>query len=315
MLVLDSTRPVVEHAAHVRIDDGAIERWACAVTPRDLRPAHHDLPAHLPGDRDQLANLVLLIDALNFCFWSPKPIETVWQGRTYHRFEAMFVSLLRAARREPRWCDPEYWVEVSSGAIREALYERGVLLLLDERERILREVGRTLIERFDGRFIHAVESADWKAWPLAELLMNVFDSFRDVSMYRGRPVYFLKRAQIAALDLSVALEARGHSPLAGLEVLTAFADYRVPQALRHLEILKLSPAFAGAVERGDEIERDSDREIELRAATLHAVERMRTAAAAAGKAVPAWQIDWNLWGLARRADIAANHHRTRTVNY
>ena len=297
------------------MDDGAIERWARAVTPRDLRPAYHALPAHLPGDRDQLANLVLLIDALNFCFWSPEPIETAWQGRTYHRFEAMFVSLLRAARREPRWCDPEYWVEASSTEIREALYERGVLLLIEERERILREVGRTLIERFDGRFIHAVESVGRQAWPLAELLMNAFDSFRDVSTYRGRPVYFLKRAQITALDLSVAWEAHGHSPLTGLETLTAFADYRLPQALRHLEILQLSADFADAVERGEEIERDSDWEIELRAATLHAVERMRTAAAAAAKAVPAWQIDWYLWGLARRADIAANHHRTRTVNY
>ncbi len=315
MMVLESTRSVVEQANHVRIDDAAIHRWARNVSADDLRPVHHVLPAQLPGSREELANLVLLLDALNFCFWSPNPITTAWRGQTYHRFEAMFVSLLITARHDPQWFDAQYWVDAPSQALRDALHDKGELLMLDERERIIRETGRTLVDRFDGQFANAVDSVNYKAWPLAVLLMTNFESFRDVAEYRGRPVYILKRAQICALDLSIAWETHGHAALAGTEELTAFADYRVPQALRHLEILKLTPDLAAAIDSGREIEKDSEQEIELRSASIHAVERMRAAAADAGAAVPAWQVDWYLWGLSHSADIAANHHCTRTVNY
>ena len=212
-------------------------------------------------------------------------------------------------------CHTIFWMTVPKKTIREALYEKGELLLLDERERIIRETGRTLIDRFDGSFSNAVDTVNDDAWALAVLLMTHFDSFRDVSAYREQPVYFLKRAQICALDLSVAWNTHGHPPLAGLEKLTAFADYRVPQALRHLGILVLKPKLAEHIDNEQEIDKDSGPEVELRAASIQSVDQMRRELAQAGRPSPTWQIDWYLWGMSHRADIAANHHRTRTVNY
>ncbi|HUN80363.1 MAG TPA: queuosine salvage family protein, partial [Phycisphaerae bacterium] len=145
--------------------------------------------------------------------------------------------------------------------------------------------------------------------------------FRDVARYKGRPVYFMKRAQICALDLAMAFQTHDHPPLAGLEELTAFADYRVPQALRHLGILTLTNELAQKIDSDQEIEAESEAEIELRAATIHAVERMKAALAGSrsafsgGGKVPAWQIDWYLWALSHRPEIQEKHHRTRTVYY
>ncbi len=93
MLVLETTRSVVEQAQFVTIDDAAVERWAADLPQAALHPHGAKLLAHLPGSRDKLANLILLIDSLNFCFWSPDPIKIDWRGKTYRRFEAMFVSL------------------------------------------------------------------------------------------------------------------------------------------------------------------------------------------------------------------------------
>ncbi len=315
VLVLDTTKAVVDQATHVRIDDAAIDRWAQGLTQDALRPSGHDLFAHLPGSREQLANLILLIDALNFCFWSEDPIQIQWRGKTYERFNAMFVSLMLAAKYEPRWVEAEYWLSVPSEEIREVLCGKGELLLLEERVRIVRETGRALLDRFDGQFIHAVESVNEQAWPLAVLLMTNFDSFRDVSDYRGKAVYIMKRAQICALDLSVVWQQHDHPPLEGLETLTAFADYRVPQALRHLGILIYSPELAESVDRQREIERDSDEEIEIRAATIQAVERMRQTTLQSGIRSEAWRLDWYLWHLSHDPAVRANHHRTRTVYY
>ena len=315
MFVLESTKSVVEQAEHVGIDDGAIERWAGEVTVESLRPAGHELLAHLPGTREQLANLVLLIESLNFCFWSPDPIRIQWRGKTYERFNAMLVSLMLAAKYDPKWFEAEFWVCVPRDELREVLSGKGELLLLEEREQVIRETGRALLERFDGQFIHAVESVNERAWPLAVLLMTNFESFRDVSRYRGQPVYFMKRAQICALDLSVVWQQHDHPPLSGLEKLTAFADYRIPQALVHLGILKYAPELAETVEREREIGKDSPEEIEIRAASIQAVDRMVRAAASADKGVPAWQIDWHLWQVSHDISVEVNHHRTRTVYY
>ncbi len=315
MIVLDSTRAVVERAEHVRIDDDAIQRWAQQVSADELRPEEFELYAQLPGTQEQLANLVLLVSSLNFCFWSSDPIRFEWRGRTYDRFNAMFVSLMLAAKYEPRWFDPEFWLCVPRDEIRGVLCGKGELLLLDERERIIRETGRTLLERFDGEFIHAVESVNEGAWPLAVLLMTNFDSFRDIAEHRGTPVYFMKRAQICPMDLSVAWQQHGHPALSGLEELTAFADYRVPQALRHLGILGLSAELADAIEANRELAAGSGEEVEIRAASVQALDRMARAVSNANRAVPVWQIDWYLWRLSHDPVVKVQHHRTRTVYY
>jgi hypothetical protein len=315
MIVLETTQAVMHQARLVRIDDDAMRRWAEQTPAEALRLAGGGLMDQLPGDREQAANLVLLIDALNFCFWSREPIHTGWCGRTFHRFNAMLASIIRAATDDPRWFDPHFWLVVPRGELRSILAPAGELLMLDEREQIVRETARLLIERFDGRFSAAVESVNRRAWDLAVLLLVSFDSFRDVAAYHDQPVYFAKRAQICAMDLSLAWQARGDEPLDGLDHLTAFADYRVPQVLRHLGILRLSPDMEAAIERGEEIAVGSEPEIELRAATVQAVEAMRRALADRGVYRPAWQIDCHLWERSHDADVSVAHHRTRTVFY
>src|SRR5207253_1490491 len=122
-------------------------------------------------------------------------------------------------------------------------------------------------------------------------------------------------AQICTLDVSIAFETHNHPPLSGLEELSAFADYRVPQALRALGILRLDADLATDIDRAVEIPATSDSEIELRAATIQAVHRMTQAVADRGMSVPAWQIDWYLWARSHDTDVAVQHHRTRTIYY
>lgn len=305
----------MDQARHVSLDQAAIDRWAKTVKPAEVRPRGHDLLAYLPGTQAEQANLVLLIDALNFCFWSPEPIELIWRGETYRRFEAMLVSLMLAAKAERTWADPRFWLRVPAEEIRQVLGGRGQLLMMEERERIIRETGQTLLDRFDGQFIHAIESVNRKAWDLAVLLMTNFDSFRDVSSYRHQPVFFMKRAQICAMDVSLAWEMQGYPTLTGLEQLAAFADYRLPQALRELGILRLAASFAEAIERKEEIPPESEEEVEIRAGTIQAVERMRQAAEREDKPLPTWQIDCYLWRLGRGRSPSVDHHRTRTIFY
>lgn len=315
MIVLDTTRSVMERATHVTIDDAAIGRWARETPTKEWSSSDRTLLRELPGDESQIANLVLLISALNFCFWSDNPIEIKWRGETHRGFVAMLASLILAAKHDICWSDPEFWCSVPENELKQVLSGGGDLLLQDERVRIVRETGQALIERFDGKFTNAIESVNERAWPLAVLLMTNFDGFRDVSSYQKTAVYFLKRAQICALDLHFAWTARDYGGLEQLEQLTAFADYRVPQALRHLGLIQLSQSLAARIDARQEIERDSEEEIELRAASIQAVDRMAKELGRAGRSVQPWQVDCWLWEISHADDVCVEHHRTRSTFY
>ena len=99
-----------------------------------------------------------------------------------------------------------------------------------------------------------------------------------------------------------------------------FADYRVPQLLRQLGVLRYSGRLAELVDGKQELAAGGAAEAELRGCTVHAVEMLRGAvaarASAAAEKLTAIALDWHLWeaGEAARHTLPP-HHRTRTVYY
>jgi hypothetical protein len=65
----------------------------------------------------------------------------------------------------------------------------------------LNDLGRLILDRYDGRFTALVEAADHSAERLAGSLLAM-PLFYDVHYHQGRRVPILKRAQIAASDLA-----------------------------------------------------------------------------------------------------------------
>lgn len=305
---------VMQHASHARLDPAAIDHWA------DVAHIPAGGHADTPLDDAQLApaaaaNLILLVDTLNFCFWSARPVSTTWRGRRVERYTAFAAHIVNAVRADPRWLDPAFWADMTPQQFAALVPTDGELLLIDERVTALRETGRVAVQQWRGQFTHAVEAAHNDAAELATLLASQLGSFRDVSTYAGRPVPILKRAQICAADLSCAWTRRGKPAINGLDKLTAIADYRVPQILRHLGIIRVSADLAARIEREDEIPAHSAEEIELRCAAIFAVEQMRAALADRGTTAAAWEIDFALWEQSHAADVSIKHHRTRTVFY
>jgi hypothetical protein len=140
-------------------------------------------------------------------------------------------------------------------------------------------------------------------------------SFDDRASYQGAPVRFFKRAQILCSDLYGAYAGRGLGAFDDLEALTAFADYKLPQVLRELGVLTYGPSLAGRVDGLQELAPGSPEEVEIRASTVVAVERLRQALAARGRPLMAFEIDWYLWELGQQTGWRHPYHRTRTIFY
>lgn len=84
-----------------------------------------------------------------------------------------------------------------------------------------------------------------------------------------------KRAQIFAADLWGAFQGQGYGEFNDIGSITIMADYIVPAVLQQMGVLKYSSILANKIEADSEIGPGSEEEVELRACSIHAVEKMR----------------------------------------
>jgi hypothetical protein len=259
------------------------------------------------------------LDSLNFCFWPPLGSLT-WEiddslGRLSGYF-ALAAALKRAVESGIPITEAEYLAELSLDQLRQILGGQGVLQLLEDRLKILQELGQVLLEDYGGKGHHLVETADRSAVKLARLLADELSSFRDTAAYQGRKTFFYKRAQIFAADLHGAFGAKDWGDFADIDQLTAFADYKLPQVLRQLGILRYTRALAQKVDQKILLESGDPEEVEIRANTIWAVELMRRELDRIGKVLRAFEIDHILWHLGQEAVFKKKpYHRTLTIFY
>ena len=306
--VLETTRPVVEAARDVAVDRERLAelcaRWA--EDPWEVPP--WDEEVHYPDP-----NYVLLLDALNFCFWAD-PGQPRWElayrGRTYNGYRALAAGLRKAVEEGVPLLDAAYLRNVSLGDVLAGIP------LLEQREANAREVGRVLCELYEGSFETMARAAGGSAVRLVQMLEDQLSSFRDRTTYAGHEVRFLKRAQITVVDLAGTFSGEGCARFEDLRSLTAFADYKIPQVLEAQGILRYSPALAAVVDRQELIPPGDPREVEIRAGMVWAVEWIRQELSSRGRDLAAYEIDWFLWNVGQQP--VANerpYHRTRTIFY
>jgi hypothetical protein len=278
----------VEQAEDVRL--GPLDRALEALRERAV-PAW-DRRRHFTGDREQTAAYVFVLDTANFSFWGAP-------GGYWRLAEGLRDAFAGGV---------ELWRPDAVAQLTEAGLARftGELPMLPERIKALRELAAAAAKL--GGFAQLVQPT---AAGQAAYLRDSLASFRDVADYRGRTVPLLKRAQIVAADL----HGSGAASFPDLDALTCFADYKLPQALRHLGALTYSDRLARRVDDWRELTPGEPAEVEIRAATVVAVERLREALAGTGRRLRSFEVDWMLWELAQGLYPVRPHHRVRTVFY
>jgi hypothetical protein len=274
---------VLGRARHVRV--ARLERLGDAVIDRPV-PAW-DRGRHYSGAPERTTAYLLVLDTINFSFWG---------GHT--GYWELAVRLRDVFQGDDSLADPARLAKLTSARLGELL---GPMPMLEQRAQALRELGRRGLDGLVGKTAAATARA------LAESLA----SYADVVEYDGRDVPFLKRAQIVPADLHGA----GLVSFPDLADLTCFADYKLPQLLRHFGALEYSEPLRRRVDGYEELTAGEPMEVEIRAATVVAVERLRDALARRGRQVCAMEVDWILWDLSHHVKLPRPYHRVRTIFY
>ncbi len=265
---------------------GRLDRLLAAVADRPVPP--WDGRRHYAGPPERTLRYLLVLDTVNFSFW----------GGSAGGYWQLAERLRDAFAAGDELVEPGALAAVTATGLRGLL---GDLPMLEERAAALRELGR---HGFAGL---VRETAAGTAAALAEGLR----SYADVAEHHGHRVPLLKRAQIVPADLHGA----GVASFPDLADLTCFPDYKLPQVLRHFGALEYSPALAGRVDGWEELRPGEPAEVEIRAATVAAVERLREALADGGRDLMAIEVDWILWDLSQGLYPVRPYHRTRTIFY
>ena len=285
---------VAGRARHVRIAEGAIERYSRTL-PAESPPA----PDLEGASLEERAAFSLTLNAINFgSGWFP----TLRKPPGLSGFRTVEAGL----RARGPWTAAELRI-LETPAVAATFGQDPAHELMALFTRALRELGERVTVEYSGRFLELARSADGSAERLAETLAR-WPTWHDVASHDGERVPFFKRAQIAAADLHLA----GIAPASDLGRLTLFADNLVPHVLRLDGVLEFDERLVGRIEEGLLLEHGSPEEVEIRACALHAVELL-VAAHGETTATAVDNVLWNRGALPRYK--ARARHRARTTAY
>ena len=279
---------MVDEALEVRL--GPLDAAVAAL--REHPVPRWDAARHYDGEH--LVEYILVLDTINFSFWG--------SGRGYWQLAESLRDAFAAG--DPLW-EPARLLELDETGLAAVI---GEFPLPERRVAAIHELAR-LAEREAGGVLAGLVPPS--APELASFLSGNLESFRDIAAYGELEVPFLKRAQIAAADLW----GSGAIAFADIDQLTCFADYKLPQALRHLGVLEYTEHLARKVDDWLELEPGSPEEVEIRAATVVAVEQLRDRLADGGRELTAVEVDWLLWEHSQGLYPVRPHHRVRTIFY
>jgi hypothetical protein len=331
-----SAAAVVQAAAHVHVDEAHLKALATA-----LAAAHPDVPSwddggvhfadDVEGEGALTAAYIFVLDTLNWCFWpSTSGLE----------YDDLARGLRDVLRRDPTAFSPLRLCALTEGEVAAWLAPHD-LPNLPTRVAFLRELGQALQSEWAGSALVAVRGCRNSAVALVDALVRALPNLRDEAVHArlGLPgtaqrVFMYKRAQILVADLWAAFgrrvctagEAGMAHPAAFYDIseLTCFPDYRLPQVLRHAGVLVYSPPLASAVDAQQQLPAGGVEEVEIRAATVVAVERLRkTLESTHGRPMACVELDWRLWQIGEAGVTTGDralardcpHHRCDTTFY
>ena len=312
-------------ASHVSINDQAIHSWVASMTAEDahhlISPRAFDHDLHYVDATALTAQYLLVVDSLNFCFWPTNGLEYEHLSKGLKARVEADPSVISAERLSS--ITPEevssFFLSPSAGSPESTLNQTPLVPMVEERARLLREVGQVLIESFEGQVANMITSAGGSARKLLRIITSSFPGFRDHTIFKGRQIFLYKRAQIFIADLYGAYGGKGLGSFSDVSNITMFADYRVPVVLRKLGILAYDSLLSEKVDQMIEIMSGSEEEVEIRALTVIAVERMKKALIAKHHVINghllSLHIDWHLWGVGEVTREQDVHHRCLTIYY
>ena len=313
--IRSSCRKVAEQAQRIQISHSRIPSYAASLPLDKVANPQLDPSCHYLDRKEGTVNFLLALDTINFgSGYFPYLRKRPGMSGYFTVASSLHDAYVKQGPFSARQLD-SITVEECTRIFDQDPGNIHVMELMQHFTAALNELGRYVLDRFNGSFTDLVDSAGSSAGRLVQLLREM-PYFNDVASYYGDEVLFFKRAQITAADLSLAFDGQGWGHFEDLDQMTIFADNLVPHVLRIDEILIYEEALVAGINQGKLIPAGSTEEVEIRACAVHAVELIKDQLAISGQMVSSPELDGFLWNRGQQPEYkAVPRHRTRCVFY
>ena len=269
-----------------------------------------DFPPFYPQDQsfEDMCLYYLVFNSINYCYFDEYD----------RRFEdgknrSSTLAGLRITENWEQMKDPQFLAQVDETYLLGELFKaENPISLVKERAAAFREIGTFLLANPDFTFEKFFTKYQNNAYFVSQVLPTYLPTWRDP---------FFKRAQLFVGMVQGKFEHFDK----GLEDITVFADYRVPQTLHSMGVIRYGASLLSTIGSNELIPYGTRRELEIRAATIVGTD-MLTAHLNEyhGGELNVLHTDYLLWSAMRKRDslpegimnlVDMPHHRTMTTDY
>jgi hypothetical protein len=283
--ILKSTQLIVDNSRYVKINDTFLENSAQRYATMEMKIPNWRGPMFPEDSKDKTAFL-LIGNAINFAYsnfdtgqkWESTPGEGL---SSMSGAFGMWASLMKAIKIGEPILDGRY-LSCLTRKQGERIFAGNIEIpLLDERLENLRVLGDCLDVDYSNSFNQLVSDSNGELFSDKGLISRlndmafIFDDWVSLKNlgYSDNTfdiAFINKRAQLAAGMLIGA----GLFSDSEANKLTVFADYNLPNELRHQGVIEYSKNLAEKIDSQIPIKVGSNEEVEIRVATIHAADRI-----------------------------------------
>lgn len=303
----DAAKSVLKSSKHVKINKKNLEKFSneldLTYSPDKVKNFYVDINGLEAASKMEY---LFLFHSVNFCFWSSDfdPVHDVY----YEKEEGkIFRTGGFANAIWDIFNDKAYKVENIKDIFKKNLRNFEYVNLTNKRIENMLEVIKFVDNDGVISFLEAIDQNN-EIESIGNYILDEFYLFYDVSAYKGQLVPFFKRLQAFLIDIHFYI-----SPLVGIDNLTALADYRLPQLLNFYGILEYSDMLSYKVKNNVLLLPHEASEIEIRAATIIAVEEIFKIIETQSSIKSVIDLDYLLWRKARETDKISIHPFHRTI--
>ncbi|XP_055854175.1 queuosine salvage protein [Episyrphus balteatus] len=275
---------IVQNAKYIKVHQSGIDKLTeiiiKGIQSKEIDVSNFSQHELHPKPTDKhAANWILVVDTLNYCFWTPTNY-TKYKVNGYTGYFALCAAINRAMEEGIPITDPHYYSKIDQTTLEYILRSddgETCIPLLRNRVDCLQEVGKILVAVYDANFEKMIKLAKKSAEKLLELIVGEFICFRDTAHFEKKYVSLYKRAQILVGDIWSCFGGKGLGEFHDIGKITMFADYRVPQVLVHFGALEYTDELMEVLKKDTILENGDRMEVEIRGASINIVERVKDA--------------------------------------
>ena len=294
---------VVDNASSVKINYKEIDELIKKIDTSKITYWLDSNPYNiLDMSTEDIINFLLIYHTIgDYCFWGePKWTIKTKSGEMDGSFAIMYLVLNYYKENKELDLTKEEFKQLLKGNVE--------IPLLEDRYNNLCLMNNFLNKK---SFYKLIEDKT-KDYELLEYILDNFPYFEDKTIYKGKEIYFYKRAQLLTSDILHILELKDIK-IVNYNNLIGCADYKIPQVMYCYGLIEYSKELTEKVDNKIPIEKDSEQEIEIRAVDLAVIDYIYNKL---DKKYAKININDFIWLLSQnKNEMKKNYHRTLTNKY